>query len=291
MTTTENVKHIFKKEFKSYFISPIAYIVIAIFLVIIGWLFFSTFFLNAQASMTRFFALLPITFAFIIPAVSMRLFSEEINVGTYEILLTLPVTFRDIILGKFMAAVVFIGVMLSPTLLYSISITFLGKLDWGPVIGGYLGAILLGAAFCAIGLFASSLTRNQVIAFIIGMTICFSLTLLADFLLFFMPSYTILFILGEAAICIIFIVMIMLKFKYLNYLKIGLSVCLFILIPTILIYIFAPNAIVKVVQYMSANYHFQNIAKGVIDSRNILYFITVSFVALYGANLIMQEKK
>jgi ABC-2 type transport system permease protein len=238
MKNTEAIKHIFKKEFKSYFISPIAYIVISIFLLIIGWLFFSTFFLNRQASLTRFFSLLPITFAFIIPAVTMRLFSEEMNVGTYELLLTLPVKFRDVIMGKFLAAVAFVGMMLAPTLFYAIFTSFLGTLDWGPVIGGYIGAMLLGAAFCAVGLLASSMTRNQVIAFIIGMTICFSLTLLTDFLLWFLPDY-----------------------------------------------------MVKTFQYFSANFHFQQIAKGVVDTRDILYFLSLMFLALYGANLIMQEKK
>ncbi|MCP4148572.1 MAG: ABC transporter permease subunit [bacterium] len=234
----ENLKHIFKKEFKSYFISPIAYIVISIFLMVIGWLFFATFFLNGQASLTHFFSLLPITFAFIIPAVTMRLFSEEINIGTYELLLTLPVTFKDIIMGKFLAAVSFIGVMLIPTLCYAIFIAFLGQLDWGPIIGGYLGAMLLAAAFCAIGLMASAITRNQVIAFILGMTACFALTLLTDFVLYFLP-----------------------------------------------------DTVVDIFQYFSANFHFRNIAKGVVDSRDILYFVSVCFVALYGTNLIMQEKK
>jgi ABC-2 type transport system permease protein len=234
----ENVKHIFKKEFKTYFISPIAYIVISVFLIIIGWMFFSTFFLNRQASLIRFFSLLPVTFAFIIPAVTMRLFSEEINVGSYELLLTLPVSFKEIILGKFLAAVAFVGVMLSPTIVYAISISFLGDLDWGPVIGGYLGALLLGAGFSAIGLLASCLTRNQVVAFIIGMAICFFLTLLIDFILFFLPSF-----------------------------------------------------LVGIFQYLSANFHFQNISKGIIDSRDLLYFIILSFVALYSTNLIMQEKK
>jgi ABC-2 type transport system permease protein len=234
----ENVKHIFKKEFKTYFISPIAYIVISVFLVIIGWLFFSTFFLNRQASLIRFFSLLPVTFAFIIPAVTMRLFSEEINVGSYELLLTLPVSFKEIILGKFLAAVAFVGVLLSPTIVYAITISFLGDLDWGPVIGGYVGALLLGASFSAIGLLASCFTRNQVVAFIIGMAICFFLTLLIDFILFFIPSF-----------------------------------------------------MVGIFQYLSANFHFQNISKGIIDSRDLLYFIILSFVALYGTNLIMQEKK
>lgn len=234
----ENIKHIFKKEFKAYFISPIAYIVISVFLVIIGWLFFSTFFLNRQASLIRFFSLLPVTFSFVIPAITMRLFSEEINVGSYEILLTLPVSFKEIILGKFLAAVAFVGVMLAPTIVYAISISFLGDLDWGPVIGGYLGAILLGASFSAIGLLASCLTRNQVVAFIIGMAICFFLTLLIDFILFFLPRF-----------------------------------------------------LVGIFQYLSANFHFQNISKGIIDSRDLLYFIILCFVALYSTNLIMQEKK
>jgi len=236
--TTENVKHIFKKEFKSYFVSPIAYIVISIFLLIMGWLFFSTFFLNDQASLAVFFAKLPAAFAFIIPAVTMRLFSEEMNVGTYELLLTLPVTFRDIIMGKFLAAVAFVAVMLAPTLVYAVTVTFMGSLDWGTVISSYFGALLLGAAFSAIGLLASAMSRNQVVAFIIGMAICVCLALLTDFLLYFLL-----------------------------------------------------DSLVDFFQYFSAQYHFQNIAKGTIDSRNILYFLSVIFVALYGANLIMQEKK
>ncbi len=234
----KNIKHIFRKEFKSYFISPIAYIVISVFLIIIGWLFFSTFFLEKQANLTKFFSLLPVTFAFIIPAVTMRLFSEEINVGSYELLITLPVSFRDIIMGKFLAAVAFVAIMLSPTLLYAVSTSFLGDLDWGPVIGGYLGAVFLGACFCAIGLFASSLTKNQVVAFIIGMAVCFSLTLLVDFVLFFIPSF-----------------------------------------------------LVDFFQYLSANHHFQNIAKGVIDLRDILYFVSLAFIALYATYLVIEEKK
>jgi ABC-2 type transport system permease protein len=234
----ENIKHIFKKEYKAYFVSPIAYIVISVFLIIVGWLFFSTFFLDRQASLTRLFTLLPITFAFIIPAVTMRLFSEEINIGSYELLHTLPVSNQEIIIGKFLAAVAFVGAMLAPTIVYAVSTAFLGDLDWGPVIGGYLGAIFLGAAFSAIGLMASSLTRNQVVAFIISMAICFSLTLMMDFVLFFLP-----------------------------------------------------NSIVGFFQYLSANYHFQNIAKGMVDSRDILYFLSVIFLALYGTGLILQEKK
>lgn len=238
MHSLVKTKHIFRREFKAYFTSPIAYIVISIFLLIIGWMFFSTFFFSGQANLGQFFALLPLSFSFIIPAITMRLFSEEINVGTYEILLTLPVNSRDIILGKFLAAVAFVGLMLTPTLVYAITTEFLGQLDWGPVIGGYVGAMLLGASFCAVGLLASSLTRNQVIAFIIGMTICFSLTMMIDFVLYFLP-----------------------------------------------------DALVKVFQYFSANFHFKNIAKGVVDTRDILYFLSVMFIALYLSAFIMKEKK
>jgi ABC-2 type transport system permease protein len=234
----DKVKTIFKKELKSYFISPVAYIVISIFLVMIGWMFFSTFFLEKQANLVKFFSLIPVFFAFVIPAITMRLFSEEINVGSYELLLTLPVSFKDIVMGKFLSAVVFVCIMLLPTLVYAITVSFFGTLDLGPVIGGYFGAILLAAAFSAIGLFTSSLTKNQVVAFIMSMTICFILTVILDFVIFFIP-----------------------------------------------------DALVGLFQYASANYHFRNIARGIIDSRDLIYFLSVAFIFLYGANLVMQEKK
>jgi len=230
------VLHILKKEFTSYFVSPIAYIVISIFLLVTGWFFFTTFFLFNQANLRNFFALLPIIFSFVVPAITMRLFSEELNVGSYEILLTLPVKFRDVVLGKFLAAVLFIAAMLIPTFAYPITVSFLGQLDWGPVAGGYIGAVLLGAAFSAIGLFASSLTRNQIIAFITGMAICFSLTLI-DKMLFFLP-----------------------------------------------------HSLLGFLEYLGADFHFENISKGIIDSRDILYFVSVAFVGLYGAHTVMQER-
>ncbi|SPD73867.1 Predicted ABC transporter, permease protein [uncultured Desulfobacterium sp.] len=230
------IKNIFRKEFRTYFVSPIAYIVISIFLLVTGWFFFMTFFLYNQADLRNFFALLPITFSFVVPAVTMRLFSEELNIGSYEILLTLPVTSRDVILGKFFASVALIAAMLLPTLAYPITISFLGELDWGPVAGGYIGAILLGAAFSSVGLFASSLTRNQIVAFIIGMAICFALTLV-DKMLFFMPQ-----------------------------------------------------SLLGFFEYLGADFHFQNISKGIIDSRDILYFVSVSFFGLYGAHLVMEGK-
>lgn len=230
------VINIFKRELKVYFISPIAYIVISFFLLVTGWFFFTTFFLHNQASLRSFFALLPITFSFVVPAITMRLFSEELNVGSYEILLTLPVTFLDVVLGKFLAALAFLAIMMIPTLSYPITVSFLGQLDWGPVVGGYVGAILLGGSFSAIGLFASSLTRNQIIAFIVGMAICFSLTLV-DKMLFFLPQ-----------------------------------------------------SLLGLLEYLGADFHFENISKGIIDSRDVVYFLSVSFVALYGTHLVLQEK-
>ncbi|MBT8341243.1 MAG: ABC transporter permease subunit [Desulfatitalea sp.] len=227
---------IFNKEFRDYFASPIAYIVIAIFLAVIGWLFFSTFFLFDQADMRGFFGLLPIFFALVVPIVTMRLFSEELNVGSYELLLTLPVTFRDIIVGKYLAAVAFVAALLVPTLAYPIFISFLGDLDWGVVAGGYVGALLLGSAYAAIGLFASSLTRNQIIACIVAIVICIPLAIFDQMLYFF------------------------------------------------------PQSILDVFSYLSANAHFSNIAKGIIDSRDLVYFLSIAFIGLYATHLVMEEK-
>ncbi|MBC8412878.1 MAG: ABC transporter permease subunit [Nitrospira sp.] len=233
----KNILNICGKEFRGYFISPIAYIVISIFLILTGWFFFSTFFLYGQTEMRGFFNLLPLTFSFIIPAVTMKLFSEEFNTGSYELLYTMPLSSIDIVIGKFMAAALFTAIMLLPTVSYSLFIASIGDLDWGPVIGGYTGALMLGAAYSSIGLFASSITKNQIIAFITGMTLCFTLTLL-DKMLFFLPESFLAFI-----------------------------------------------------QYLGADYHFQNISKGIIDSRDLLYFLSICFVMLYSTDLVIRERK
>ncbi len=232
----KQIRIIAVKEFKDYFISPIAYIVISLFLIVTGWFFFSTFFIYGRADLRDFFALLPIVFSFVIPAITMRLFAEEKNVGSYETLLTMPVSFSDIAIGKFLGATFFAASLLIPTLCYPLSIAFIGDLDPGPVIGGYLGAVLLAAAYCALGILASAVTRNQIIAFIIGCSLCFTLTIV-DKLLFFMPT-----------------------------------------------------GIIAVVQYLGADAHFMNIAKGVIDSRDILYFISVVFICLFATRIVMHEK-
>ena len=232
----QQIKTIAIKEFKDYFISPIAYIVISLFLIVTGWFFFSTFFIYGRADLRDFFSLLPIIFSFIIPAITMRLFSEEKNVGSYETLLTMPVSFSDIALGKFFAATLFTAAMLIPTISYPLFISFIGEIDPGPVIGGYLGAIFLAAAYCSLGLFASSLTRNQIIAFIIGCAMCFVLTIL-DKLLFFMPE-----------------------------------------------------KIIGTLEFIGASSHFANISKGIIDSRDILYFISVIIIFIFSTYIVMHEK-
>ena len=212
-----------RKELNVYFASPIAYIVIAIFLLVTGWFFFSTFFLFNQASLRGFFRLLPVVFAFVVPAVTMRQFAEELNIGSYEILLTMPLRFTDIVIGKFMASVAFVAAMLAPTLAY-------------PAMVAFLGALLLGAAFSAVGLFASALTRNQIVAFIIGLAVCFALTLV-DQMVFFLP-----------------------------------------------------HAFLKTLAYLAADAHFENIAKGVIDTRDVVYFLSVCFIGLYGTVLVLKAK-
>lgn len=233
----KRVLNIILREFKAYFVSPIAYIVIVVYLVVTGWFFFAAFFLAGRADLRDFFALLPLILAFVVPAITMRLFSEEFSSGSFEILLTLPVNINHILAGKYIAAMLFVMLMLVPTVSYPLFIATLGGLDWGPVIGGYIGAVLLGAVYCAIGVLGSSLTKNQIVAFIITLAICFFLYVI-DKILIFMPSF-----------------------------------------------------LAGILQYIGADFHFKNIARGIIDTRDIIYFLSVGFLALYGAQLVLKEKQ
>ena len=232
-----SVNTVFRRELKSFFVSPSAYIVITIYLALTGWFFFSTFFLAGRADMRSFFNLMPLLFSFTIPAVTMRLFSEEYSSGSYEMLKTQPVTTADIVGGKFLSAVAFIGVMLVPTLIYAVTISSVGDLDWGPVAGGYIGAILMAGAYTAVGLLASSATRNQIVAFIVSAAVCVFLSLI-DQIIWVLPA-----------------------------------------------------GIGGVLSKIGTAYHFTNISKGIIDSRDLIYFASVIFIALYGSWLLNQEKK
>jgi len=178
---------IMRKELRDYFVSPIAYIVITIFLVFTGFFFFKDFFYFNQAEMRNLFQLLPLMFTFVIPAVTMRLLSEEKQSGSFEILMTLPVTTYDVVVGKFLAGLAFVAIMLSPTLVYLITVLIAGSPDFGPIIGGYLGALLLAGAYTSIGVLFSSLSKNQIIAFIISWSACFFLWLV-DKIVLFLPS-------------------------------------------------------------------------------------------------------
>ncbi|MGB3608303.1 gliding motility-associated ABC transporter permease subunit GldF [Psychroserpens sp.] len=173
---------LFKKEINTFFASPIGYLVIAIFLVLNGlflWLFKGDFNIldNGFADLSNFFLLAPWILVFLVPAVTMRSFADEKKQGTLELLLTRPISHLQIVLGKYFGAVVLIVIALIPTLLYVYTISKLGNpegnLDVGSVMGSYFGLLFLVAAYTAIGIFASSLTDNQIVAFIIAVFICF----------------------------------------------------------------------------------------------------------------------
>ncbi|MFA5318698.1 MAG: ABC transporter permease subunit [Patescibacteria group bacterium] len=223
----EKIYILTKKELMAYFNSPIAYIFIAVFLIVLNWLFFNSFFIIGQANMRNYFALLPWMFLFLVPAVTMRSWAEEKRSGTIEFLLTLPINDWQAVLGKFLAALAFLGIALILTLTIPYSINSLGNMDAGPIAGSYIGAIFMGAAYLALGLFISSLTKNQIIAFVIAVA--------ASFVFFFIGND---FILATA-----------------------------------------PQAIAPFLKFLGIGSHFDNIARGVIDTKDIIYYI--SFIWLF----------
>ncbi len=172
MIDTTGLGAVFKREFKGYFASPLGYIFIVIFLVASGWLTlsrdFGRFLELRQASLDPFFTYIPWLFVVLVPAVAMRLWSEERKTGTVELLFTLPVTLEASYLGKFLAGWCFLSfsLLLSAPLVFQLA--RLGDPDWGVVFAGYLGCVLLAAAYLAIGMLFSALTKNQVVAFILG---------------------------------------------------------------------------------------------------------------------------
>ena len=228
---------IMKRELKSYFSGPIGYIVTGLFLIISGFIFFSTFFLQNRAELRSFFSLLPILLSFFVPALTMRVFAEEKRVGSIETLMTLPVTETNVVAGKFLAVFIETLVMIAPTLFYVVAAEIFGEPDYGPIVGGYIGAIFLCACFVAIGLFASSATKNQIIAFFVGFVICIVLTLIDSFL------------------------------------------------------VLLPASIVSTLSFLSANVHFSSIAKGIIDTRDLLYFISLGALFFVCTVKIQQQAK
>jgi ABC-2 type transport system permease protein len=171
---------IFKKEVRQFFSSLVGYIAIAVFLLLLGlflWIFPDTNILDfGYANLDSFFNIAPYIFIFLIPAITMRSFAEEINTGTIELLATRPVTELQIILGKYFAALLLVFVAILPTLIYFYTIYHLadpvGNVDTGGIMGSYFGLFFLGAVFVAIGIFCSAITSNQIVAFIIGVFLC-----------------------------------------------------------------------------------------------------------------------
>ncbi len=174
-----NIAIIAKREIKSYFTTPLAYIFIVIFLALTGAFAFYVggFFSREQASLVTFFMYHPWLYLVLIPAIAMRLWAEERKTGTIEILMTLPVSTPEAVLGKYLAAWGFIGIALALTFPMWITVNYLGDPDNGVIFAGYLGSFLMAGAFLAIGSCISALTKNQVIAFIVAATVCFLFTM------------------------------------------------------------------------------------------------------------------
>ena len=173
---------LFRRELKSYFATPVAYVFIVIFLLLSGAFTFylGNFYERGQADLQPFFGFHPWLYLFLVPAVAMRLWAEERKSGSIELLMTLPVTMAQAVLGKFLAAWAFIGIALVLTFPIWITVNYLGSPDNGVIVAGYLGSFLMAGAFLAIGACISAATRNQVVAFILTVVVCF-LFLLAGY--------------------------------------------------------------------------------------------------------------
>lgn len=227
----KNIGFILKRELGTYFNSAVAYIVVILFLIITGALFWLNFFQDINIlSMRSFFDQAPLFLAFFAPAITMGLFAEEKRSGTLELLMTMPVSDFEIVAGKFLAAVGLLTVVFAMTLVYPYSLSLLGDLDWGAVWAGYAGLMLLGASYAAIGLMASSWTQDQVVSILVAFSICFFLYLIDR-------------LVGQ---------------------------------PT--------GTTARVVEYLSTSSHFGNMARGVIDSRDVVYYLT-----LIGACLVVTQ--
>jgi len=176
---SRNMKAIVKRELSGYFGSPVAYVFIIIFLLLCGFFtfFVSHFYELGQADLRAFFQWHPWIFLFLIPAVAMRLWAEERRTGTIELILTLPVTMTELVVGKFLAAWIFVSLALFMTFPLVITVIYLGSPDPGAILCGYVGSFLMAGAYLSVGSMTSAMTRNQVISFIVSVVICLFLVL------------------------------------------------------------------------------------------------------------------
>ena len=233
-----NIMTIFKKELKAFFSSPMAYIFLVVFALINGYFFNIQFFLINESDMRVLFGIIPIVYLFFIPAVSMGLISREKGIGTIEIISTLPILERDIVIGKYLAGFTLILIGLLATLIHYINLIYVGSdIDHGAIFTGYIGLALLGGVYTSIGLFSSSLTENQVIAFIIGIAIVLVFFMM-DKLLFFFPA-----------------------------------------------------SMTGIIQYLSTDFHLSNMSRGVLDTRNIIYFGSIIGFFLTLTTRVLESRK
>jgi ABC-2 type transport system permease protein len=214
------LKLLVKKEWEESFNSPMPYVFLTVFYLIMGWFFISTLFLLGQASLEEFLSPLPLLLVFFLPAFTMRLFAEEYKSGTIELLATLPLRDVEIVIGKFLAAVAMWSLMLGLSLFYAGVISALGSPDIGQIAAGFVGAFLLGGFYCAAGLFASTLTRSQVVGFLLGFLFCFAF-----------------FLCGKMAE-------------------------------------FLPGLAGGLLAYLGVDSHYESFLRGVIDTRDVLYFLS-----------------
>jgi ABC-2 type transport system permease protein len=228
---------VYRRELAGYFNQPVAYVVITAYLLICGWFFTSNLFLAGQADVRGFFSVAPMILVFFAPAITMRLMAEEWKNGTMELLLTLPVRDTEVVVGKYLAAFTVFAVAQALTAGYPVTVAMLGKMDAGQAVAGYIGLLLLGAAFLAVGMLASALTASQVVAFIVSFFVCFGL-----------------FLLGKA-------------------------------LPVM------PDALVPVLEALAVDGHFGNLVKGVVDSRDVLYFASIVVLCLAGTVHALQGRR
>jgi ABC-2 type transport system permease protein len=224
------MKHVWiiaRKELKAYFNSPLAYIFINVFLVVTGWLFFQNYFVVGQADMRSFFGLVPWMFLFVIPAITMRVWAEEKKLGTVELLLTMPLKDHEVVFGKFLASFLFLAITLLLSFMIPVAVIWSGPADVGVIVASYLGALLLGGAFIALGVWLSAFTDNQIIAFILSIVASFAF-----------------FVVGQV----------------------------FVLQSV-------PGFMTGFLQFLGLGSHFESVSRGVIDSRDILFYL--SFIGFF----------
>jgi len=233
-----NTLAIAKREFKSYVNSPIPYILVTAYIATAGYMFFRQLFLpGGQADTRHLFDNMPLLFCLIVPFVTMRLIAEERREGTLELLLTMPVTDWQLVIGKFLAALGLMSLLLLLTVAFPVTVAYLGPLDKGVTVAGYFGALLLSGALVAIGIMASAFTRNQIVAALVAFFIGFGL-----------------FLLGAL---------------------VGVL----------------PPSLAPIAAALSIGTRFMNIARGVIDTRDVLYYVSVIFVSLIIAQTTLDSRR